>query len=43
MVAELLVEIPNLTVTFVRDVTPYKDVETLERFVVYLETAGLPP
>ncbi len=43
VVAELLVEIPDLTVTFVRAVTPYKDVETLERFVAHLETAGLPP
>ena len=43
VVAELLVEIPDLTVTFVRAVTPYKDSETLERFVACLETAGLPP
>jgi TolB-like protein len=42
VIADLLSEVPDLTVTYVRDVTPFKDPETLQRFVTYLETAGLP-
>jgi TolB-like protein/Flp pilus assembly protein TadD len=42
VIADLLSEVPDLTVTYVRDVTPFKDPETLQRFVTCLETAGLP-
>jgi adenylate cyclase len=42
LVAELLSDVPSLTLKFARSVTPFKDPETRKRFVTFLKTAGLP-
>jgi adenylate cyclase len=42
LVAELLSDVPSLTLKFARSVTPFKDPETRKRFVTFLRTAGLP-
>ena len=41
LIANLLSELPSLTLAFVQSVTPFKDPKDRERFVTFLKTAGL--